>query len=316
MCIRWLPPMDRPSPSPVTIQMFSSGRASFRPGGERRRAAVDAVEAVGVHVVREPAGAADAGDEDGLAAVDAELGEDLLRLREDGVVAAAGTPADVLVAGVVSQISTKQLLGRHIRKRSQDQTGLRNSAGGVVVGEKERDSEVEDLRMTVRRQRDVARLEIAVKKPVAVRVVERVGDRDAEAQQIFNRQGPASRRDWSVPPPTYSMTRNSQPFLTSKSKMVATPGCERRDSTSASRRKRSRLVASRRVPCKSILMATSRSRLSSCAFHTSPSRPRQCARGVDTVRGRYRLDRTRSRRRSFGNWLSLVTFGEGARGGR
>ena len=53
------------------------GAGEFQAGGEGRRAAVDGVEAVGVHVVREPAGAADAGDEDGFAAVHAELGAGL-----------------------------------------------------------------------------------------------------------------------------------------------------------------------------------------------------------------------------------------------
>jgi hypothetical protein len=31
MCIRWLPPIDSPSPSPVTIHTVRSGRASFSP---------------------------------------------------------------------------------------------------------------------------------------------------------------------------------------------------------------------------------------------------------------------------------------------
>jgi len=42
--------------------------------------------------------------------------------------------------------------------------------------------------MTIASERDVARLEIAVKKPVAVRIVQRVGDRDAEPQHIVHRQ--------------------------------------------------------------------------------------------------------------------------------
>ena len=99
--IRWLPPIDRPSPSPVTTQTCRSGLASLQPGGERRGAAVDRVEAVGVHVVREAAGAADAGDEHHLLAGHAEGGEDLLHLGQDRVVAAAGAPADFLVGGEV-----------------------------------------------------------------------------------------------------------------------------------------------------------------------------------------------------------------------
>ena len=66
-------------------------------GGERRRAAVDRVEAVGVHVVRQAAGAADAADEDDVLLRHAEVGHLLLGLGEDRVVAAAGAPADLLV---------------------------------------------------------------------------------------------------------------------------------------------------------------------------------------------------------------------------
>ena len=66
-------------------------------GGERRGAAVDGVEAVGVHVVREAAGAADARDERHLLAWHADRGERLLHLGEDRVVPATGAPADLLV---------------------------------------------------------------------------------------------------------------------------------------------------------------------------------------------------------------------------
>jgi hypothetical protein len=47
-------------------------------GRDRGRAAVDRVEAVGVHVVREAARAADAGHEHGLLLADAELGQHAL----------------------------------------------------------------------------------------------------------------------------------------------------------------------------------------------------------------------------------------------
>ena len=85
--------------------------------------------------------------------------------------------------------------------------------------------------------------------------------------------GPAASRDSSVPPGTYSMTRKSSPSWASKSKTVATPGWESRDSARASRRKRSRVVAWSSAPRRSILMATTRSRLASCAFHTTPIPP-------------------------------------------
>lgn len=72
------------------------GVCDFDTGGDGGCAAVDGVEAVGVHVEREAAGAADAGDADELFARDAEFWEDALECVEDGVVAAAGAPADVI----------------------------------------------------------------------------------------------------------------------------------------------------------------------------------------------------------------------------
>ena len=68
-------------------------------GGDGRRAAVDRVHAVGVEVVREPRGAADARDEDDVLALEPELGQEALHRGQDGVVAAAGAPADLLVGG-------------------------------------------------------------------------------------------------------------------------------------------------------------------------------------------------------------------------
>ena len=70
-------------------------------GGQRRRAAVDGVEAVGVHVVGRAARAADAADEDDVLARVAEVGHDPLRLGQDGVVAAARAPAHFLVGDEV-----------------------------------------------------------------------------------------------------------------------------------------------------------------------------------------------------------------------
>src|SRR5262249_10517277 len=66
-------------------------------GGDRRGPAMNAMKAIGIHVVREAAGAADARYEDHVLAFDAELGHHFLHLREDGVIAAAGTPADLLI---------------------------------------------------------------------------------------------------------------------------------------------------------------------------------------------------------------------------
>lgn len=65
--------------------------------GDGRGAAVDGVHPVGVHVVREPGGAADARDEDDVLLRQPQLGHEALHRGEDGVVAAAGAPAHFLV---------------------------------------------------------------------------------------------------------------------------------------------------------------------------------------------------------------------------
>src|SRR5262249_25170163 len=65
--------------------------------GDRRRAAVDGVEPVGVHVVREPAGAADPRDEHHILPRDPEVRHHLLDRGEDSVVPATPAPPDVLV---------------------------------------------------------------------------------------------------------------------------------------------------------------------------------------------------------------------------
>ena len=65
--------------------------------GDRRRAPVDRVHPVRLHVVREPGRAADPGDEHEVLPGNAELGEERLDAREDRVVAAARAPADLLV---------------------------------------------------------------------------------------------------------------------------------------------------------------------------------------------------------------------------
>ena len=96
--MRWLPPIESASPSPVTTQTSRSGRVDREAGGDRRRPPVDRVHPVGVHVVREPRCAADPGDEDRVLAAHAELGQQHLHGGEDRVVPAARAPADLLVA--------------------------------------------------------------------------------------------------------------------------------------------------------------------------------------------------------------------------
>ena len=106
--IRWLPPIDSASPSPVTTHTDRSGRDVGEPGRDRRRAAVDRVHPVRLHVVREARRAADPRDEDDLLARDPELGHERLRRREDRVVAAARAPADLLVG---LEVLRRQLQG-------------------------------------------------------------------------------------------------------------------------------------------------------------------------------------------------------------
>ena len=89
--------MDSASPSPVTTQTRQVAPGGGEAGGDGGGAAVDGVHPVGVHVVREAGGAADAGDEDDVLLGQAELGHEALDGGEDRVVAAAGAPAHFLV---------------------------------------------------------------------------------------------------------------------------------------------------------------------------------------------------------------------------
>ena len=85
--------MLQQSPSPVFTKTCEIGARHLDAFGDRQRAAVDAVEAVGLHVVRKAARAADAGDEDGLFRPQVLVAAQPLHGGEDRVVAAAGAPA-------------------------------------------------------------------------------------------------------------------------------------------------------------------------------------------------------------------------------
>ena len=65
--------------------------------GDSRRTTVDGVKTVGVHVVREPARAADAGDKHGIVLFSTNLGADLANLIENRVIASSRTPTDILI---------------------------------------------------------------------------------------------------------------------------------------------------------------------------------------------------------------------------
>src|SRR4029450_13408754 len=67
-------------------------------GGDRRCPAMNGMEAVGVHVVREAGRAADAGNDHGAFALDPKLRHEALERSQHSIVAAAGAPADLLIA--------------------------------------------------------------------------------------------------------------------------------------------------------------------------------------------------------------------------
>ena len=100
-CTRWLPPMERPSPSPVTTHTCRSGRAHRDAGGDGGSAPVDRVHAVDAHVVREAGRTTDARHEHHLLAAHVELGHQHLHRGEDRVVTATRAPTHLLVAGPV-----------------------------------------------------------------------------------------------------------------------------------------------------------------------------------------------------------------------
>src|SRR6202041_1191394 len=98
----------------------------FHAGGDRRSAAVNGVEAENVHVIRETAGAADAGDENQFFLGDFQVGENHLHGGKDGGVAAARTPADFLV-GLKIFFGVNWQFGRgHFKSPVASPTALRS----------------------------------------------------------------------------------------------------------------------------------------------------------------------------------------------
>ena len=74
---------------------------NLQPRGEGRRATVNGMEAVGVHVIGETAGAADPRDDSHVLTRNAllltDLRHGLLHLGEDRIISATGTPTDNLI---------------------------------------------------------------------------------------------------------------------------------------------------------------------------------------------------------------------------
>src|SRR5207244_7496870 len=95
-------------------------------GGDCRRAAMNTVKAVGVHVVRKARRAADAGNKNRLLARDAQVGHDLLHVVENRVIAATGTPTHFLVRNEIflRQLSRRR---RDMKKRSASFTFSRDA---------------------------------------------------------------------------------------------------------------------------------------------------------------------------------------------
>src|SRR5665647_2844006 len=81
----WIPRLAR-----VNDQVGPSHLHAF---GNRQRPAMDPVEAISLHVMRETAGAANAGDKHGLLRPQLLVAAQPLHRRQNGVVAATGAPA-------------------------------------------------------------------------------------------------------------------------------------------------------------------------------------------------------------------------------
>src|SRR5207342_993729 len=93
---------------------------------------VDRVQAVGVHVVRQPGGAPDARHEHHLLGLDVELGQQELDGGEDAVVTAPRTPADLLVGLEVLPGERDGLLTHHCNSLSSRR--MRSSISAAPKG--------------------------------------------------------------------------------------------------------------------------------------------------------------------------------------
>ena len=106
------------------------GAADGHPGGDGGGPPVDRVHPVAVHVVGEPRGAADAGDDDGVLPLHAQRRHHALERRQDGVVAAAGAPAHLLIGGEVLAVERGQ---RQRNTAEAGQGGHRASSASTMA---------------------------------------------------------------------------------------------------------------------------------------------------------------------------------------
>ena len=84
------------------------GTTRFQPRGHRWRPTVDRVDAVSVHVIGKATRTADAGNEHDVFARHAQRRQHFFHLGQDRVVAAAGAPTYVLVAGEVCRFQYRE----------------------------------------------------------------------------------------------------------------------------------------------------------------------------------------------------------------
>ena len=94
--LKWLPPIEKASPSPPNTNTWRSGRDRETPLAKGSAAAVDEVGAVGLHEIGKAAGAADAGDGSDLFVHHLALFNQFEIQRQHGEVAATGTPGGVV----------------------------------------------------------------------------------------------------------------------------------------------------------------------------------------------------------------------------
>ncbi len=106
--IQWAVPMLQQSPSPVFTNTFRSRPGHADALGDGQCPAVDAVEAVGVHVVRQAARAADARHEHRLLRPQALVAAQPLEGGQDGVVATAGAPARHALLVVLDLVAARR----------------------------------------------------------------------------------------------------------------------------------------------------------------------------------------------------------------
>src|SRR3546814_7598462 len=97
----------------MRISDWSSDVCSSDLRRERRRTAVNRMEAIGFHIIGKARRAADAADEHGIFGRGADLGHRALDRLQDRIIAAAGTPADFLICFPILDRKSTRLNSSH-----------------------------------------------------------------------------------------------------------------------------------------------------------------------------------------------------------